>query len=336
MSGAVASLRGLPPIAVRSKAGFLRRHAAALSLVAASAAAYVATAIYTGQPAQLEWSGIMGLLQRMVALGLVALGQNFAILAGSIDLSVANLVSVSAVLGSFFMNGDSGSIALAVSLVLLIASAIGAVNGLLVARLNVSPLIATLGVSLVLQGVLAVSFTALRGAVPKSFQVVAYGDVAGIPIAVLLLVAAVAVSGFVLRRTLVGARLYATGGNAGSARLAGIQTWRVLTGAHAASGLMCGLAGLYLASWLGAGTPWVGRDGGYDLGSIAVVVIGGTLLSGGRGGVTGTMAGVFTLATIDAVFNMLQIDPFLTQVLRGAIVVAAVAAYTFRQKEHIA
>jgi ribose transport system permease protein len=99
---------------------------------------------------------------------------------------------------------------------------------------------------------------------------------------------------------------------------------------------MCGVAGLYLASWLGAGTPWVGRDGGYDLGSIAVVVIGGTLLSGGKGGVGGTMAGVYTFSVIDAVFNMLQIDPFLSQVLSGAIVVAAVGATTIRQKGHVA
>ena len=99
---------------------------------------------------------------------------------------------------------------------------------------------------------------------------------------------------------------------------------------------MAGLAGLYLASWLGAATPWVGRDGGYDLDSIAAVVIGGTLLAGGRGSIAGTLAGVFVFATIDAVFNMLQIDAFLSQVLRGVVVVAAVGLYTFRSRSHTA
>jgi ribose transport system permease protein len=278
----------------------------------------------------------MGLLQRMVALGLVALGQNFVMLCGSIDLSVANLVSVSAVLSSYIMQGQTSLIAPAAIGVLVIAGTVGALNGMLVTKFDVSPLIATLGTGLVLQGVLTVAFSALEGSVPRSFQLLAYADLSGVPIAVLLLAFFAAISAWTLRRTVAGARLYAVGGNAQTARLSGIQTGRVLIGAHVAAGVMCGLAGLYLASWLGAGTPWVGRDGGYDLGSVAVVVIGGTLLSGGKGSVAGTMAGVYTFAVIDAAFNMLQIDPFLSQVLRGAIVVTSVAAITFRQKGHVA
>ncbi len=336
MSVASTRLPGFTRPARRAPAGFLRRQLIPLTLVGVSVAVYVSAALYSGQQAQLSFAGVMGLLQRMVALGLVALGQNFVMLGASIDLSVANLVSVSAVLGSFLMQGDPGSIAKAVLVVLALAMAIGAANGWLVAGLGVSPLIATLGMGLILQGVLTVSYSVLRGAVPHEFQALAYGNVAGVPIAVLVLAAAAGAAAFVLRRTVAGARLYAVGGNADSARLAGIRTSRVLVGAHAAAGLMSGLAGLYLASWLGAGTPWVGRDGGYDLDSIAVVVIGGTLLSGGRGGVAGTLAGVFAFATIDAVFNMLQIDAFLSQVLRGAIVIGAVGVYTFRHRGHIA
>lgn len=336
MSAATVStghpVEGFAPCAKR----LLGRHMVPVTLVLTSACAYALTAIMTGQEAQLSWSGLMGLLQRMVALGLIALGQHFVVLGGSIDLSVANLVSVSAVAASFLMNGNPESIAHSVALVLVIAATTGALNGLLITRLAVSPLIATLGVALVLQGILTISFTSLRGAVPKEFQALAYGEVAGIPISVMLLAIATVAAGVMLHRTLAGARLYATGGHPDSARLAGIDTSRVLIGAHVVASLMSGLAGLYLASRLGAGTPWVGRDGGYDLDSIAVVVIGGTLLSGGSGKVSGTMAGVFTFATIDAVFNMLQVDPFLSQVLRGAIVVIAVGIYTFRQKGHIA
>lgn len=314
----------------------LRRHRIPAMLVLVSACVYVATALLTGQRMQLSLAGVMGLLQRTGALGLVALGQNFVILAGSIDLSVAYVVSISAVLGAFLMQGDAGAIPHAVVAVLLVAAAIGAVNGLLVARLRVSPLIATLGVGLILQGVLTVAFSSLQGSVPKAFQALAYGTVGPIPVAVPGLALVALAAAFVLQRTVAGAHLYAVGGNADSARLAGISTARVLVGAHAAAGLMAGLAGLYLASWLGTGTPWVGRDGGYDLDSIAAVVIGGTLLSGGKGSVSGTMAGVFMFATIDAVFNMLQIDPFLSQVLRGVIVIVAVGLYTFRHQGHIA
>ena len=102
------------------------------------------------------------------------------------------------------------------------------------------------------------------------------------------------------------------------------------------AGLFAGLTGLYLASRLRSGAPWIGRDGVYDLESIAVVVIGGTLLAGGRGGVWGTVAGVLLFAVLDASFNMLGVPAFPKQVLRGAIVIAAVAAYSVRQKGHVA
>jgi ribose/xylose/arabinose/galactoside ABC-type transport system permease subunit len=145
----------------------LRRHRIPAMLVLVSACVYVATALLTGQRMQLSLAGVMGLLQRTGALGLVALGQNFVILAGSIDLSVAYVVSISAVLGAFLMQGDAGAIPHAVVAVLLVAAAIGAVNGLLVARLRVSPLIATLGVGLILQGVLTVAFSSLQGSGPR-------------------------------------------------------------------------------------------------------------------------------------------------------------------------
>jgi ribose transport system permease protein len=308
----------------------------AVALVVCAAVVYAATALGTAQGEQLSWAGVMGLLQRMVALGIVAVGQTLVLLVGSIDLSVANLISVSAVIASHVMNGNTDAIALGVLAAIAIGILVGAVNGVLVAKLKVSPLIATLGVGLVLQGVLTTSYETLAGSVPASFRVLAYGRVAGLPLAILLLIVVVALAGFVLARTAAGYRLYGVGGNLQTARLAGIRTDRFIIGAHVAASVTAAVSGLYLASWLGAGTPWVGRDGGYDLDSIAVVVIGGTLLSGGRGGVAGTIAGVFVFATIDAVFNMLQIDPFLGQVLRGVIVVGAVASYTLRTKAHVA
>lgn len=314
----------------------LRRHGVPLLLVALSCAVYVGAALATGQTAQLGLAGIMGLLQRMVALGLVALGQTFVIVGGSIDLSVAHLVSVSAVLAAYFMQGQTGAIAQAVVLVLVTAGLVGVVNGLLVARLRISPLIATLGMGLVLQGVLTVAFTQLAGSIPRSWQAVAYGQVAGVPLALLALFGLGIAAAWGLARTRAGGHLLAVGGNPDSARLAGIACERVQVGAHVLSALMAGLAGLYLAGWLGAATPWVGRDGGYDLDSIAAVVIGGTLLAGGRGSIAGTLAGVFVFATIDAVFNMLQIDAFLSQVLRGIVVVVAVGLYTLRSRSHTA
>ena len=305
-------------------------------LVGAAALIYAVAAVATGQAEQLSLAGIMGLLQRTVALGFVALGQTLALLVGSIDLSVANLVSLSSVVASHVMAGEPAMILPGILAAAAVGIFVGLSNGLLIARLGASPLIVTLGTSLVLQGVLSTAYDHLGGSAPEVFRAFAYGTVLGVPYAVLLLLAAVLGTGSVLSRSVAGARLYSVGGSAMTARLAGIRTERVVVVAHVVCSLAAVLCGLYLASRLGRGTPWVGRDGGYDLDSIAVVVIGGTMLSGGKGGVAGTIAGVIVFSTVDAVFNMLQIAPFLGQVLRGLIVVAAVASYTARSREHVA
>jgi ribose transport system permease protein len=300
-----------------------------------SAVAFAIIALATGQAAQLSWEGITGLLERMVALGITAIGQTLVIIAGSIDLSVAHLISVSAVLTSFFMQGDSNGFLVPVVAVLGIAAFVGLINGLLVAWLAVNPLIATLGTGLILQGVLSAAFNDFAGAVAKSFQSFAYGTIGPLPISLLTFALLSMNAIFVLRRTVFGAHLYAVGGNSAGARFAGIRTERVVITAHVAASLLAGVTGLYLASRLGSGAPWVGESGLYDLESIAVVVIGGTLLSGGRGGIGGTLAGVLLFAVLDAGFNMIGVDPFLKQILRGAIVVAAVAAYAFRTKAYV-
>ncbi len=307
-----------------------------LLLLLGSVALYVGTAAWTGQTHQLGVQGLVGLLQRMVALGVVALGQTFVILCASIDLSVANLISVAAVMASFVMQGHPSMILPAVALVLVISTVVGLANGLIIARLQVNPLIATLGVGMVLQGLLSASFSNFAGSVPPVFQLMAYGTIGPLPFAVLGLFALYLACGWALRATRFGAHLYAVGGNADGARLAGIRTGAVTVMAHVMCSIMAGIAGLYLASRLRSGAPWVGRDGVYDLESIAVVVVGGTLLAGGRGGVWGTLAGVLLFAVIDEVFNMLGVSPFPKQVLRGAIVIAAVAAYAIRSRGHVA
>ncbi|MDW9500525.1 ABC transporter permease [Sinorhizobium medicae] len=314
----------------------IRRHAVALGMIGVSVLFYTATALVTGQHAQLTFAGFMGLSERTVALGFVAIGQTVVIARGAIDLSVANLVSLSAVLAAYFMQNDPANIAEATAIVVLVSAGVGALNGLLVGLLGVSPLIATLGSSLVLQGILSVAYAALQGAVPKAFQFVAYGTFGALPLSVLGLLAVAGLTAFALVYTRIGSRLFAVGGNPRAARLAGIHGTYVTIWAFAFSGLMCALAGLYLAGRLGTGTPWIGRDGNYDLGSIAAVVIGGTLLAGGRASVAGTLAGVLVFATTDAMFNMLQIDPFLGQILRGGIVIAAVAVYTYGRLEETA
>ncbi len=299
---------------------------AALALV--FIAASVAVSLKGGQ--FLTVHNVTDILIRSVALGLVAVGQTFVILGGSLDLSVAYVVSVSAVTASVMMAGDPALITLGVACCMAVGLVVGLVNGLVITKLGVHPFITTLGMALVLQGLIYAAVNDFVGQVPAQFQALAYDGLGPVPFAVLLLAAVAAAAWFTLARTPFGFHLYAVGGNAQTARLSGIRSHRVLIAAHVVCSLAAALTGLFIVSRLRSGAPWVGPDGGYDLESIAAVVLGGTALTGGRGGVLGTMAGVLILAVLDTSFNQLGVDPFLKSVLRGVILIAAVAISTLR------
>ncbi len=320
----------------RPERGFRFEVWAPVMLLGAAFGLYAAIALATGQPQYLTLDNLIAILGRSIALGLTAIGQTFVILAASIDLSVASLISATAVLASVVMDGAPAMILPAVVAALALGALVGLTNGLIVTGLKVNPLIATLGMSLIIQGCLSAFVSNFAGSVPLAFQVFAYGQVAGLPIALVFLGALALLAWAVLRFTRFGSDLYAVGGNAEAARLAGIKTGRTVVAAHVVCSTCAAIAGLYLASRLRSGAPWIGSDGVYDLESIAVVVIGGTVLAGGRGGIWGTMAGMLIFSLIDSIFNLAGVDTFAKQVLRGIIIVAAVAFYAIRTRRIVA
>jgi ribose transport system permease protein len=271
-------------------------------------------------------------LIRSVALGIVAVGQTFVMIGASIDLSVAFTISLTAVGASYLMAGDPGRVWWTVLVLFGVGIIIGFLNGTLITRLKVNPLIATLGMGLVIKGALNASFENFAGSVPASFQAFAYDTIGPVPISVIVLFAVVIGGWFILRRTRYGAHLYAVGGNSEVARLSGLHTGRILTVAHIICSSTAVLTGLFVVSRLRAGAPWVGTDGLYDLESIAATVIGGTALSGGKGGVWGTLAGVLIFSILDMTFNQIGINAYMKQILRGAIIILAVGFYTYRSK----
>ncbi|WP_327341759.1 ABC transporter permease [Streptomyces europaeiscabiei] len=273
----------------------------------------------------------VSLLHVAAGLGLVAVGQTLVVVGGSLDLSVAYVVSLSTLVAAETMAGDDGALLPAVGLTLAVSSAIGLVNGLLVTTARINPFIATVGVGLLLKGYLDNEYDGPAGkTAPALVQGLGYQRIGPVPLSFLLLLAVAAVAWFVLARTRFGHHLIAVGGDPEVARLSGVRGSRVLVTAHVLCALCAGLAGVYLASRLGAGAPRVGTEGLYDLESIAAVVLGGTALAGGRGGVVGTVGGVLLLASIDAIFNQLEVDVFFKQVIRGVIIIAAVAVYARR------
>lgn len=276
---------------------------------------------------------LINMVVRSVALGIVAIGQTYVMIGASIDLSVAYMVSVTAVMASYLMQGDPNRMWSAVAICIVIGAAVGLLNGLIITKLRVNAFIATLGMGLLLKGLLNASFENFAGAVPRSFQGFGYNQIGPIPVSVLVLLGVTFIAWFVLRHTRYGSHLYAVGGNTNAARLSGLRTEGVILIAHIICSITAVLTGLFVVSRLRSGAPWVGTDGLYDLESIAAVVVGGTALAGGRGSVWGTLAGVLIFAILDSLFNQLGVDTFLKQVLRGGIIILAVASYTIRSKE---
>ena len=194
---------------------------------------------------------------------------------------------------------------------------VGLGNGLIITKLRVNAFIATLGTGLIIKGYMDDRYNGPAGSIGDSFQELGYRRFGIIPLSVILLAAVVVVIYLLLRYTRFGFRLYAVGGDEEVSRLSGVRTHRTIIAAHVVCSVCAVLTGLFLASRLGAGTPTVGQDGGYDLESIAAVVLGGTALAGGRGGVLGTIGGVFILAVLDNTFNQLEVNAFLKDVVRG-------------------
>ena len=267
----------------------------------------------------------------MSVLGLVAIGQTLVILGASLDLSVPYVVSLSSLVAATTMDGSPSMIVPAVLLALGISALVGLANGVIVAVLGVHGFVATLGVGLILKGYLDTRYKGTEGAVPWEFQLFGAAGIGPVPVSTIVMLILAALVAFLLARTRFGHHLFAVGGNEEVARLSGVRTRMPLIGAHVGSSVFAGIAGLLLASRLGVGSPTVGPQGGYDLLSIAAVVLGGTLLMGGRGSIWGTIGGVAIFAVLDNVMSVLQVNPFLKDVVRGLVIIVAVAVYARRR-----
>jgi ribose transport system permease protein len=264
-------------------------------------------------------------------LGFIAIGQTLVVLGGSLDLSVPFVVSLSSVVGGGIMAGQSGNIGPAVVVTLALAMVIGLANGLIVTFLRVHGFIATLGTGLVISGYLASNYKGSHGSAPLDFRLLDATRIGPVPISTLIMLGCAGLAILMLRRTRLGHHLYAVGGNAEVARLSGLRTSVPLIAAHVICSALAAVAGLLLLARLSVGNPTIGSQGGYDLMSIAAVVLGGTLLAGGKGNITGTLAGVAIFAVIDNVMGVMQVNPFLRDVVRGVVIVVAVAVYARRE-----
>ena len=266
---------------------------------------------------------ISNVLRQNTMLGLVALGMTFVILTGGIDLSVGSFVAVAGVIAALLANhGTLFAVVAAISFTALL----GLVNGVVIAKGRIQPFIATLAMMIAARG-LALVYTGEQSVRAEtatgSFSWLGRGAIGFLPVPVVILIIAYIIAALVLNYTRFGRHVYAVGDNEEAARLMGLNVNRVTIGVYTLSGALAGLAGVILASRLGTGQPVAGT--GWELDAIAAVVVGGTLLTGGQGGVGSTLVGVLLLGVIFNLFNLEgTISPWWQLVLRGLILIAVV------------
>lgn len=273
---------------------------------------------------------IVAILTLTSTLGLVAIGQTLVIIVGSLDLSVPSVISLASIVGGGVMAGQTGNIAFGVLASLGACALVGLVNGLVVAKLGVHGFIATLGMGLIIAGYLATEYQGTFGSAPRAFQLVGITLLGPVPVSTLIMLGCATAGVLMLRRTRLGHHLYAVGGSREVARLSGVRSDLPVVAAHVLCSVLSGMAGLLLLARTSVGSPTIGSQGGYDLMSIAAVVLGGTLLAGGRGSIVGTIGGVAIFAVLGNVMSVLEVNSFLQDVVRGLVIVIAVAVYARR------
>ena len=274
------------------------------------------------------FQNFMNVLEQSAPLGFASLGLTLVVLVGGIDLSIGAVVTGAAVLLAGTVGTNDSLMVPMLFGVLAAGAAFGALNGLVSIRTGVDSLVVTIGSASLMTGAILLYTLKPTGSVPFWFEEFAYGRLFGVPIAGLIMLLSFLVIGLILYYAPLGRAIYAVGGNAEAARLVGIRVDQTIIVTFAASGFFAALSGLYFASRTGIGDPRVGDP--MTLAAITPVVVGGTILGGGRGGVFGTLLGVLLISFLNNILNYMNVSTFLQWVIQGAIIILAVSLYVKR------
>lgn len=291
-------------------------------------------------PAFLTTANLTILVKHVAINAILAVGMTFVILSGGIDLSVGSVAGLAGIIaGGLIHDGlilrSSGIVVyfhtwLIVAIALAAGALVGALNGTLVAKLRVAPFIATLGTLYAARGSALLlsngaTYPNLAGQPDlgnTDFLTLGSGTLLAIPVPIWLMLAFAAVGVFLAARTPFGRRVYAVGGNERAAELSGVRVVRIKFTVYVLSGLCAAMVGLIIAAQLAAAHPATGET--FELNAIAAVVLGGTSLMGGRGGIGGTIIGAFVIGVLADGLILLGVSEFWQIVIKGVVIVFAV------------
>lgn len=281
----------------------------------------------------LSMRNFLNVMDQITVLGVMAVGMTLVILIGGIDLSVGSVLALSGMVMGYLGNNREWPFVIAILVALVASAACGLTSGLMVTRLRMPAFIATLAMMSIARGIASI--------ITNGEQIVGFPDwfsnlaitrhFGFLTVTVGLMVTITLIAWIVLSFRPVGRALYALGGSQEVARLAGIPVRQYTIWVYVICGALAGLAGVILSARLNSSQPSSGL--GYELDTIAAVVIGGASLSGGVGSIGGTAVGVLIIGFLRNGLNLLQISPFVQQVVIGVVIAVAVAADTMRNRK---
>lgn len=275
------------------------------------------------RPSFLNLANLVNLFRQISINGILAVGVTYVLLTGGVDLSLGSVVALSGVVAASFAHPHQALSIVPVMVGIAAGALCGVANGIVVTRGRVAPFIATLGMMTAARGLALL----LSGGMPvsnlsPSFTRLGGGSIFSVPLPILIFVAVAFLSWALLSQMRLGRYIYAVGGNENAARASGLHVRSVKTAAYTLCGALAGLAGVVLAARITTGQPNAGI--GYELDAIAAVVIGGTSLNGGAGGIGGAVLGALLIGTINNGLDLLNVSSYYQQVLKGLIIVGAV------------
>ena len=273
---------------------------------------------------------LVGVLRQAAVYAIMAVGMTFVIITGGIDLTQGSLLAFCCVTAGYTINGTN-NIVLGIIIAVISGTAVGLLNGIVIAYVKIPPFIMTLGGLYAYRGLTLMLTKSTQISVPnEAFRVIGTGYFLGIPIPVYIFIVVGIIAHIFLTRTATGRYIFAIGSNVDTARLSGVRVEKTYIIAYMLSGFCIGIASVVYLARLGAAQPTAGQS--YEMEAVAATVIGGTSIAGGEGGIIGTLIGAVIIAIIRNGLVLIGVGSYWTQIVVGLIIIGAVSLDVTRRR----
>ncbi|MBM3705642.1 MAG: ABC transporter permease [Actinobacteria bacterium] len=276
-------------------------------------------------------ANISNLLIQLSPLAIVAASQAVVLINGGVDLSVGAVISLTTVLAANLMGTSPVGIISGLIMIFAIAAIIGLANAVICNETHIPPLIVTLAMSYVVQGIVLWYRATPGGSVPRNLSNIITYRFSFISVPIILVIIIYIIFTFIMHRSVLGLYIYAVGENEQYARMAGINIKKIRIGSYIISSTLASVAGIVLASRIGSGAPLIGMP--YTLDSLTAAIIGGMSFAGGEGFIIGALGGAAIIGMINNALNISGIDPFYQFIFRGGLLIIAMIINSFKKRQ---